>query len=73
MYVLFEYFSDYESPIINIVIATDDITKIENFISKENVNKIMLFEDETIYLCLNKRFILKRVSLNKIERVEVIA
>lgn len=72
MYILFEYIEDYENPKTNIICITEYKIMIEEYLSKLKFNRILHFEDRSIYEQEDKDYIIIYSKTNKCQKQEVV-
>jgi len=73
MYILFEHIEDYESPQVNIITINKNINGIMNFLSEKNINHSLIVDNQQIFYCNNKNYILITKETNNFMKQEVIA
>ncbi|PTE31958.1 hypothetical protein BUZ00_12355 [Staphylococcus gallinarum] len=73
MYILFEHIEDYESPQVNIITINKNINEIMKFLSEKNINHSLIVDNQQIFYCNNKNYILITKETNNFMKQEVIA
>lgn len=73
MYILFEHIEDYESPQVNIITINKNINEIMKFLSDKNINHSLIVDNQQIFYCNNKNYILITKETNNFMKQEVIA
>lgn len=73
MYILFEHIEDYESPQVNIITINKNINEVMKFLSEKNINHSIIVDNQQIFYCDNKSYILITKETNNFMKQEVIA
>lgn len=73
MYILFEHIDKYESTEVNIITINKDMNDIMHFLSEENINHSVVVDNQQIFYCDNKNYILIIKEMNNFTKQEVIA
>ena len=73
MYILFEHIEDYESPQVNIITINKNINEIMKFLSDKNINHSLIVDNQQIFYCNDKNYILITKETNNFMKQEVIA
>lgn len=73
MYILFEHIEDYESPQVNIITINKNINEIMKFLSDKDINHSVIVDNQQIFYCNNKNYILITKETNNFMKQEVIA